>query len=70
MGGRREGADGIKQEAGVAASFFSLSSGGEDRNRTRSSPTTSLNTLIYKGILTLILKGFKRFLTLHADYPT
>jgi hypothetical protein len=28
----------------------------------------SLNTLIYKGILTLILKGFKRFLALHATY--
>jgi hypothetical protein len=28
----------------------------------------SLNTLIYKGILTLILKAFKRFLALHATY--
>jgi hypothetical protein len=30
--------------------------------------TASLNTLIYKGIVTLILKGFKQFLTLHATY--
>ena len=26
-----------------------------------SSPTASLNILIYKGILTLVLQGFKRF---------
>jgi hypothetical protein len=44
--------------------------GGGGRNRTRSSPTTSLNILIYKEILTLILKGFKRFLALHATYRT
>jgi hypothetical protein len=43
---------------------------GEGRNRTESSPTASLNTLIYKAILTLILKGFKRFLALHATYRT
>ena len=42
--------------------------GGEGRNRTVSSPTTSLNILIYKGILKPILQGFKRFLTLHATY--
>jgi hypothetical protein len=41
--------------------------GGEGRNRTMSSPTTSLNILIYNGILTLILQGFKRFLTLSAN---
>ena len=35
-----------------------------------SSPTTSLNILVYKGILTLILKGFKSFLTLSAHYRT
>ena len=35
-----------------------------------SSPTASLNILIYKGILTLILQGFKRFLTLSANYRT
>ena len=34
------------------------------------SPAASLNTLIYKEILTLILKGFKRFLALHATYRT
>jgi hypothetical protein len=28
----------------------------------------SLNTLIYKAILTLILKGFNQFLALHATY--
>jgi hypothetical protein len=33
-----------------------------------SSPAASLNTLIYKAILTLILKGFKRFSTLYATY--
>ena len=44
--------------------------GGEGRNRTRSSPTASLNILIYKGILTLILWGFKRFLSLSAHYRT
>ena len=51
--------------------------GGEGRNRTGSSPTASLNTLIYKGILTLILQGFKHFLTLSgltrrlpAAYPS
>jgi hypothetical protein len=33
-----------------------------------SSPTASLNTLIYKGILTLILQGFKHFLTLPSNY--
>jgi hypothetical protein len=33
-----------------------------------SSPAASLNTLIYKGILTLITKGFKRFLALDATY--
>jgi hypothetical protein len=33
-----------------------------------SSSAASLNTLIYKGILTLILLGFKRFLPLHATY--
>jgi hypothetical protein len=32
-----------------------------------SSPTTSLNTLIYKAILTLILKGFKRFLAVEIS---
>jgi hypothetical protein len=42
--------------------------GGEGRNRTMSSPAASLNTLIHKGILTLIPKGFKRFLALHATY--
>ena len=30
--------------------------------------TASLNTLIYEAILTVILKGFKRFLLLHATY--
>jgi len=44
--------------------------GGEVRNRTRSSPIASLNTLIYKGILCLILQGFKRFLILSANYLT
>jgi hypothetical protein len=39
---------------------------GEGRNRTRSSPTASLNTLIYS--LTLLLQGFKPFLELHATY--
>jgi hypothetical protein len=33
-----------------------------------SSPATNLNTLIYKGILTLSLNGFKGFLVLHATY--
>jgi hypothetical protein len=33
-----------------------------------SSPAASLNILIYKGILTLIFKGFKRFLALHATH--
>ena len=42
--------------------------GGDSRNRTMSSPAASLNTLIYKGILTLITKGFKRFLALDATY--
>jgi hypothetical protein len=42
--------------------------GGAGRNRTMSSPAASLNILIYKGILALILMGFKRFLTLHATY--
>ena len=37
---------------------------GEGRNRTEPSPTASLNTLIYKAILTLILQGFKHFLPL------
>ncbi|MGA3265527.1 MAG: hypothetical protein ABSE16_01740 [Verrucomicrobiota bacterium] len=37
---------------------------GEGRNRTMSSPTTSLNTLIFKGILMLILQGFKRIFSL------
>jgi hypothetical protein len=41
---------------------------GEGRNRTMSLTATSLNTLIYKAILTLILKGLKRFLALHATY--
>jgi hypothetical protein len=31
-------------------------------------PAASLNTLIYKWILTLILQGFKRFLPLHATH--
>jgi hypothetical protein len=44
--------------------------GGEDRNRTKSSPTASLNILIYKGILALIFQGLKRFLTLSAHYRT
>jgi hypothetical protein len=35
---------------------------------TRSSPIANLNTLIYKAIETLILKGFKQFLALHAAY--
>jgi len=35
-----------------------------------SSLTASLNTLIFKGILTLVLQGFKRFLTLSATYQT
>ena len=50
--------------------------GGEGRNRTMSSPTVSLNTLIYKAILTPVLQGFKTFLTLsgltrhtHGTYP-
>jgi hypothetical protein len=47
-----------------------LGVGAEGRNRTEPSPTTSLNTLIYKGILTLIVKGFKPFLALHATYRT
>ena len=50
--------------------FFSLSARGEGRNRTRSSPTVSLNTLIYKAILTPILQGFKRFLALSATCRT
>jgi hypothetical protein len=33
-----------------------------------SAPAASLNTLIYKGILTMILKGFKLYLALHATY--
>jgi len=44
--------------------------GGDGRNRTLSSPTVSLNILIYKGILTLILQDFKGFLTLSATYRT
>ena len=40
----------------------------EVRSRTRSSPAASLNTLIYNSILTLILKGFTRFLELHGTY--
>jgi hypothetical protein len=32
-----------------------------------SRPAASLNTLIYKGILALILKGFKGFLALCRD---
>jgi hypothetical protein len=47
---------------------YPLSEKGEGRNRTRSTPTASLNILIYKVILTLILQGFKRFLTLSATY--
>ncbi len=50
----------------------SVKTGGEGRNRTRSSPAASLNTLIYRGILTLILLGFKQFSVLHATrrlYP-
>src|ERR1039458_5544354 len=50
--------------------------GGEGRNRTGSSPNASLNTLICKGILTLVLQGFKHILTLsdltrrlHATHP-
>jgi hypothetical protein len=42
--------------------------GGEGRNRTMSPPAASLNTLIYKRILTLILKGFKGYLALHGTY--
>ena len=52
-----------------SASFY-LSVRGEGRNRTRSSPTVSLNTLIYKAILTPILQGFKRFLALSATCRT
>jgi hypothetical protein len=33
-----------------------------------SSPTTSLNTLIFKGILTLLFQGFKRYLSLSTAY--
>ena len=44
------------------------SSGGGGRNRTESPPANSLNTLIYKGNLTLILKAFKWFLALHGTY--
>jgi hypothetical protein len=33
-------------------------------------PAASLNTLIYKDILTIILQGFRRFLALHATYRT
>jgi hypothetical protein len=43
--------------------------GGKGRNRTMSSPAASPNTLIYRGILTLILQGFKWFLALHARAP-
>jgi hypothetical protein len=32
------------------------------------SPAASLNTLICKAILALILKGFKRFSALHITY--
>lgn len=35
-----------------------------------SSPITSLNILIFKAILMLILHGFKRFLRLPANYRT
>jgi len=31
-------------------------------------PTASLNALIYKGILTLVLQGFKQYLALHTTY--
>ena len=41
---------------------------GEGRNRTMSSSAASLNTLIYKGILTLVLQRFKRLLELHTTY--
>ena len=41
---------------------------GESRNRTVSLTAASLNTLICKGIVTLILKGFKQLLALHATY--
>ena len=34
-----------------------------------SSPTVSPNTLIYKGILTLVLQGFKLFLPLSTHHP-
>jgi hypothetical protein len=42
--------------------------GGEARNRTRSSPTTSLNTLIFKGILRPVLQDFKLLLPLHDTH--
>ena len=35
-----------------------------------SSQTTSLNILIFKGILVLILQGFKHLLPLHTTYRT
>jgi hypothetical protein len=44
--------------------------GGGGRNRTESSPTASLNTLIYKGILAAVLQGFKHFMRLSATYRT
>src|ERR1039457_5512632 len=47
-----------------------IPNGGEGRNRTESSPTASLNTLICEAILTLLLQGFKQFLKLSANYPT
>ena len=41
---------------------------GEGRNRTMSSSAASLNTMIYKGILTLVLQRLKRLLELHTTY--
>jgi hypothetical protein len=45
----------------ASANAHAAKLGGEGRNRTMSSPPASLNTLIFKGILTPVLKGFKRF---------
>jgi hypothetical protein len=58
----------ILLKLGTFSSKTQKKAGGEGRNRTRSPPITSLNILIYRAILTLVLQGFKRFLPLSANY--
>jgi hypothetical protein len=55
----------VKMEKLPQHSICNLRRGSESNE---SLTMTSLIILIYKGILTLILRGFKRFLALHATY--